>query len=255
MLDDAEPRPSADLDVPDNVPDDVLLLLVEQLSKRFDEEEERRSRVEAKATSLLLAIGLAVTLGSSLLFASFRAEFAADTVKAMASVAVLFTLAGLMYLAKAAWHALRALARAEYCAIGAEDLLRPDALRTQTSLQRVTASEYAKCSILNRAATNAKVDHVHLAQLLVRNALGAFFFVAILSTSAVWLVPVKKAVPPPALSVETCPPPTPAIVSCVFPPTPVPTAATPVVGAVASIIASTRPIVRKPGKSVGGRRP
>jgi hypothetical protein len=224
--------------------------LSNELAVRFKEEEDRRARVEAKASALLAAIGLAVTLGSNMLFAAFRADFASGAVKYAAIVALIFAVIGLTYLSQGARYALLALSRTAYAAIGPEELLQPDVVRDAASLRRYVVNSYAKSAVKNRAATNRKVDDVHLAQLFVRNALVAFLAVAVFAVAAVCFVPVKVPVSPlPVGSAERCPPPARVIVSCATPSPPPPLVATPPAGgAVPGLVGSQGPcpVVRRP---------
>jgi hypothetical protein len=181
--------------------DESIIVLLDELRTLFDEEEERRSRVETKAAGMLAAISLSVSLGSGLLFAGLRAEFQSPSSKSAAIAAFLFALASLVYLVMAARHSLRALGRTTYFALGPEDLLDSTAPDPPT-LRRRMAIEYATHAFRNRGPTNRKVDAVHLAQKCVRNGVVTVIPLVCASIFVVVLAPVHPGTeaPPPASS-------------------------------------------------------
>lgn len=180
--------------------DDALAAVLDELRLANKEEDDRRAHVEGKAAGLLAAVGLAVSLGSGVLFAAAHAEFSDRAVKTVAVIAVCFGLVAMVYMCGAARQALQALMPRSVASVGPEDILANVCLGASDVRRRV-AIEYAKCAILNRAGTNAKLDHVSLAQSFVRNALFALLAVAVLSVVAFIVVPVKTPAavcPPPA---------------------------------------------------------
>ena len=176
--------------------DDAIEVLLIELRNLFNEEEGRRSRVDAKAGGMLAAIGLSVSLASGVLFAALRLEFSTPHFKDAVLVAFVCALVSVVYLAAAAYHTLRALERAAHSALGPEELLGWKNDRAP-ELRRRIAIEYGLCTIRNRSVINRKVDHVHMAQLFIRNAVGSVVLVVFSSMAVVSVAPVHNAAPCP----------------------------------------------------------
>lgn len=183
-------------------PDDKVELVLSELRTLFDEEADRRSRVEAKASGMLAAIGMSVSLGSGFLFAAVRAEFWATSSKNAALVAFSLAFLSLVYLVRAALHALAALERTGYSCVGPEDLVT-EYSENATRLRQRIATLYGLAALANRESTNRKVDRVHLAQCYVRNAVVTVLMAVVASFAVMWLAPVRdsaKPIPPTQLT-------------------------------------------------------
>jgi hypothetical protein len=175
-----------------SVPDEILGFTVEQLEKMYREEEDRRVRVEGKASSLLAAVGISVSAASGILFVALRLEYTSQNGKVGAVVGMLLAVLGLGLLSAAAAYAICALRRVTYTTPGPEDVPRCGANRV-ADVQRAFAMQYALAAVSNRAAVNMKVDHVHTAQTFVAYALVPFVGIAVVS---VWLAasaPIQRS--------------------------------------------------------------